>query len=49
MGVEESWFRNAWVEVYQCPQHGHRFEGPVKRNKHDQDYKEAPYEGGAST
>lgn len=47
MGVESSWFRNAWVEVYMCPQHGHRFEEPVKRNKHDQDYKEPPFEGGA--
>ena len=47
MGVEASWHQNKWVEVYLCQQHGHRFEGPVKRNKHDVDYKEPPFEGGA--
>lgn len=26
------------VEVYQCREHGHRFEGPIKRNKKDKDY-----------
>ena len=45
MGVDASLFRNAWVEVYQCPAHGHRFEGPVKKNKHDKDYKEPPFKG----
>lgn len=45
MGVQQSWFRNAWAEVYQCVEHGQRFEAPVKRNKHDQDYKNPPFDG----
>lgn len=49
VGVQSSWFRNAWVEVYQCQQHGHRFEGPIVRNKKDKDYKKPPYEGDNTT
>lgn len=38
MGVEESRLSMEKVEVYHCIREGHRIEGPIVQNEHDNDY-----------
>jgi hypothetical protein len=40
MGVQGSIMKDSCVEVYMCMQHQERIEGPIIRNKHDNDYRD---------